>query len=97
LKPHDPLLFLTLVVVLHARYHEGVVYATGKYAPKIMKGLKEDVGEEVYAKLEGWKEDVRTGKLGVEGRSGMSEMMVGEYGSAREEEGQEVKEDEVAQ
>jgi hypothetical protein len=96
-KPNDPLLFLTLVVVLHARYHEGVVYATGKYAPKIMKGLKEDVGEEVYAKLEGWKEDVRTGKLGVEGRSGMSEMMVGEYGSAREEEGQEGKEDEAVQ
>jgi hypothetical protein len=74
-KPNDPLLFLTLIVVLHAKYHDGVVYATGKYAPKIMKELKETVGEEVYAVLEGWKEDVRTGKLGVEGREGIRVMM----------------------
>jgi hypothetical protein len=74
-KPNDPLLFITLIVVLHAKYHDGVVYATGKYAPKIMKELKETVGEEVYAVLEGWKEDVRTGKLGVEGREGIRVMM----------------------
>jgi hypothetical protein len=79
-KPNDPLLFLTLIIVLHARHYEGVVYATGKYAPKIMKGLKEKVGEDVYEKLEGWKEDVRTGKLGAEGRSGIRETMIGDSG-----------------
>jgi hypothetical protein len=85
-KPNDPLLFLTLIVVLHAKYHDGVVYATGKYAPKILKGLKGTVGEEVYAVLEGWKEDVRTGKLGVEGREGIRVMMSeGKHETAGEE------------
>jgi hypothetical protein len=61
------------------------VYATGKYAPKIMKTLKGKVGEEEYAVLEGWKEDVRMGKLGSEGREGMRVMMSeggGEQGGA---------------
>jgi hypothetical protein len=34
----------------------------------------------VYEKLEGWKEDVRTGKLGAEGRSGIRETMIGDSG-----------------
>jgi hypothetical protein len=79
-KPNDPLLLLTLIIVLHARHYEGVMYATGKYAPKIMKGLKEKVGENVYEKLEGWKEDVRTGRLGSEERSVIRETMVGDGG-----------------
>jgi hypothetical protein len=63
-----------------------VVYATGKYAPKILKGLNGTVGEEVYAVLEGWKEDVRTGKLGVEGREGIRVMMSeGKHETAGEE------------
>ncbi|KAF2146249.1 uncharacterized protein K452DRAFT_283525 [Aplosporella prunicola CBS 121167] len=59
-----PRLFLTCVVVLLARKQEGVVYATGKFAPKLLKmlkaaGLEEDVG----AKLERLKEAVKAGKV----------------------------------
>jgi hypothetical protein len=84
---NDALLFLTLIVVLHARYYDGMVYATGKYAPKIMKTLKGKVGEDEYAVLEGWKEDVRMGKLGVDGREGMRVMMSGGGGGGGEGKG----------
>ncbi|RAR00334.1 hypothetical protein DDE82_007415 [Stemphylium lycopersici] len=66
-----PVLFLTLVIVLFARRNEGVVYATGKFAPKLLKLLKGRVGESEYERLEAWKEGAKTGKLTAEDRRGM--------------------------
>jgi hypothetical protein len=67
----DPILFLYLVVILHAKYHPGIVYATGKYAPKLMKMLKGKLSDEDMQKLEAWKEGAKTGTLGKEGRAEM--------------------------
>ncbi|EON66206.1 hypothetical protein W97_05599 [Coniosporium apollinis CBS 100218] len=69
-----PRLFLALVVVLLAKYQDGVVYATGKFAPKLMRLLKGRVSEEVYGRLERLKEGVKSGKAGREEREEMKEL-----------------------
>jgi len=66
-----PVLFLMLVIVLFARRNEGVVYATGKFAPKLLKLLRGSVGESDYERLEAWKEGAKMGKLTAEDRRGM--------------------------
>ncbi|KAK8155026.1 hypothetical protein BKA80DRAFT_282522 [Phyllosticta citrichinensis] len=59
-----PRLFLTCVVLLWARRSEGVVYATGKFAPKLLKLLKGALEAGVYERLEGFKDKVKQGALG---------------------------------
>ncbi|KAK8176335.1 hypothetical protein BC567DRAFT_249520 [Phyllosticta citribraziliensis] len=59
-----PRLFLTCVVLLRARRSEGVVYATGKLAPKLLKLLKGALEAGVYERLEGFKDMVKQGALG---------------------------------
>jgi len=73
-----PVLFLTLVVLLYARYYPGVVYATGKFAPKLLKLVREKVSAEEYAVLEGWKEGAKRGELREEDREGMRAMAMRE-------------------
>ncbi|KAF1958633.1 hypothetical protein CC80DRAFT_408587 [Byssothecium circinans] len=73
-KTDGPLLFLTLVVVLFAKHYPGVVYATGKFAPKLLKILKAKVSVEDYEQLEAWKELAKTGALGAEEQKAMREM-----------------------
>jgi hypothetical protein len=71
-KDNDgPRLFLTLVVVLLANRAPGIVYATGKFAPKLMKLLRGELGEEQYERLERWKDAVKAGSLTTEDRAGM--------------------------
>jgi hypothetical protein len=70
----NPVVFLTLVILLHAKFYEGVVYATGKYAPKIMKLLREKLGGEAYAELERWKDAAKLGSLTKEDREGIVKM-----------------------
>jgi hypothetical protein len=69
-----PTLFLVLVIVLIARCSEGVVYATGKYAPKLMKILKPSLDARQYEQLEKWKESAKTSSLTVEDKEGMRHM-----------------------
>lgn len=69
-----PRLFLALIVVLLAKYQDGVVYATGKFAPKLMRLLKGRVSEEVYGRLERLKEGVKSGKAGREEREEIKEL-----------------------
>ncbi|KAF2034512.1 hypothetical protein EK21DRAFT_108125 [Setomelanomma holmii] len=69
-----PVLFLTLVVVLFAKHYAGIVYATGKYAPKLLKLLKGKLEEGEYARVEGWKEGAKKGSLSAEDREGMRVM-----------------------
>jgi hypothetical protein len=61
-----PTLFLLLVIVLLAKYSEGVVYSTGKYAPKLMKLLKPSLTDEEYKQLEGWKNKAKASALVAE-------------------------------
>jgi hypothetical protein len=69
-----PVLFLTLVIVLFAKQSGGMVYATGKFAPKLLKLLKGVLGEEQFAKVEGWKEAAKSNTLTAEDRRDMAEM-----------------------
>jgi hypothetical protein len=69
-----PVLFLTLVSVLYAKQNDGVVYATGKFAPKLLKLLKGTLGDEQFGKVEAWKEAAKSNSLSAEDRKGMAEM-----------------------
>jgi len=58
-----PRLFLVAVIVLLAKNKEGIVYATGKFAPKLMRMLKPDMGTQQYTRLEQLKDAVKAGSL----------------------------------
>ncbi|KAI9716110.1 MAG: hypothetical protein M1812_005537 [Candelaria pacifica] len=58
-----PRLFLTLVVVLLATKGPGVVYATGKFAPRLVKQLRGNMDAEQLKALETVKDAVKAGKL----------------------------------
>ncbi|KAF2197681.1 hypothetical protein GQ43DRAFT_195286 [Delitschia confertaspora ATCC 74209] len=73
-QSEGPVLFLTLVTVLLARQRPGVVYATGKFAPKLMKLLKQGMKSEDYEKLEKWKDLAKTGSLTAEDKERMKGM-----------------------
>ncbi|KAF2488854.1 hypothetical protein BU16DRAFT_531902 [Lophium mytilinum] len=66
-----PRLFLTLMVLLLANRQAGIVYATGKFAPKLMKLLKESIGSVEYEQLEKWKDAVKAGSLTAEDKAQM--------------------------
>jgi hypothetical protein len=67
-------LFLMLVIVLFAKHHDGVVYATGKFAPKLLKELKGKMESEQYGQVEKWKEAAKTSSLTAEDRADMVKM-----------------------
>ncbi|KAI4935799.1 hypothetical protein J4E85_001125 [Alternaria conjuncta] len=69
-----PVLFLTLVILLFAKQYDGVVYATGKFTPKLLKLLKGKLEYEQYEQLERWKEAAKTNTLSAEDREGMARM-----------------------
>ncbi|KAH7381543.1 hypothetical protein BKA66DRAFT_464411 [Pyrenochaeta sp. MPI-SDFR-AT-0127] len=73
-KSDGPVLFLTLVVLLFARHYPGVVYATGKFAPKLLKQLKSVLETGQYEQLERWKEAAKTSTLSAEDREEMKQM-----------------------
>ncbi|KAF2436689.1 hypothetical protein EJ08DRAFT_157081 [Tothia fuscella] len=58
-----PRLFLGALTNLFASKHEGILYATGKYAPRLLKFLKDDLEAGLVAKLEEIKEAVKAGKV----------------------------------
>ncbi|KAH7057138.1 hypothetical protein B0J12DRAFT_737946 [Macrophomina phaseolina] len=68
-----PRLFLTLVVVLWARRGEGVVYATGKFAPKVVRLLKAEgvLAEAQLEKVEALKDLAKAGGVGDQEREEM--------------------------
>lgn len=69
-----PTLFLLLVTILFARHHPGVIYATGRFAPKLLKLLKPTLNTETYETLEKWKDMAKAGSLTREDRDGMKRM-----------------------
>jgi hypothetical protein len=66
-----PRLFLCLVIILFASKSNGVVYATGKYAPRLLKLLKPTLDQELAQQLEQWKEAVKGGAVTHEMRADM--------------------------
>ena len=85
-----PRLFLTTVlVVLAQRNGNGIVYATGKFAPRLLKSLKTELAEDQYANLERLKEAVKAGRITDDDREEMRSIATGALGdqklTAREE------------
>jgi hypothetical protein len=52
-------LFLSLVIVLLGKYNDGVLYATGKFAPRLLKHLKPNLDAQQAVKLEQLKDAVK--------------------------------------
>jgi hypothetical protein len=77
-QANGPLLFLTLIIVLLAKQQQKLVYATGKFAPKLMKQLKPSVKLEDYERLEKWKDLAKAGTLTSEDKEQMRAMAGGE-------------------
>ncbi|KAK3078680.1 hypothetical protein LTS18_006902, partial [Coniosporium uncinatum] len=63
-----PRLFLIAVLSLLAKNKEGIVYATGKFAPKLMRMLKSDMDTQQYTRLERLKDAVKAGTLSNDDR-----------------------------
>lgn len=74
-KTDAPSMFLSLVVVLFAKQHQGMIYATGKFAPKLLKQLKTELGGEAYEQVEKWKDSAKAGSLSNEERMAMLQMV----------------------
>ncbi|KAF2675317.1 hypothetical protein BT63DRAFT_34350 [Microthyrium microscopicum] len=74
-KDQDPpRLFLSTIIVLQASSHEGVLYALGKSAPKLLKQLKPSITEETAARLELLKDAVKAGKVTTKMKDEMREI-----------------------
>lgn len=72
-----PTLFLTLVIALLAKHSPGVLYATGKFAPKLLKQLKHLLSAEDYEQLEKWKDLAKASSLTEEDKDRMKAMAGG--------------------
>jgi hypothetical protein len=57
-----PRLFVSLLIILYSSYHQGVLYATGKYVPKLLKALKPDIDAEQAQWLDQVKDAIKGGK-----------------------------------
>ncbi|KAF1983805.1 hypothetical protein K402DRAFT_406532 [Aulographum hederae CBS 113979] len=75
LKKDDPKLFLTAVIVLLAESHDGVFYATGKFAPKLLKLLKPKITDAEYERLQRFKDAVKKGQAEETERENIREMI----------------------
>lgn len=79
-----PRLFLKLAVALWARRADGVVYATGKFAPKLVKLMAKGdgggPGEGQVARLEELKDAVKAGSAGDEEKAEMRKMAAEAWG-----------------
>jgi hypothetical protein len=72
---HDgPRLFLTLVLTLLAKNSEGMVYATGKFAPRLLKQIQ-NLDDAQLARLRKMKDDAKSGTLGDDDKNEMRKMI----------------------
>lgn len=56
-----PKVFLTLILLVMLRERGVLVYATGKFAPRLLKSLKGNLDKGEYRQLEAWKDIVKAG------------------------------------
>ncbi|KAE9989107.1 hypothetical protein EG328_000038 [Venturia inaequalis] len=69
-----PRLFLSLVIILCASKKDGIIHATGKFAPKLLKAVKEELDEDLYKRVEEIKELVKLGEVDKAVRVEMREL-----------------------
>ena len=68
-RDEDPArLFLKLVLVLLARHRPGTIYATGRFAPKLMKQCASAMDEKENEWLKSMRDAARTGTMTTEDR-----------------------------
>lgn len=95
-RTDGPTLFLTLVAYLLAQCVDGVVYATGKFSPKLLKLIRPAVSGAQYERLEVWKALIKRDELTKMDKEAMKRW-VREYeeregtGTSPDEEGFEVE------
>lgn len=78
-----PRLFLTTVLVLLAQKKNiGILYATGKFAPRLLKLLKANLEPELYKDLERLKEAVKAGSVTEDDRVEMRNITIQFYEQA---------------
>ena len=87
-----PRLFLSAIIVLLALKKEiGIVYATGKFAPRLLKLLKPTLDEDAYARLEELKDAVKASKVTEEDKKEMrkiaADVLQGAVDAATDEDG----------
>jgi hypothetical protein len=58
-----PRLFLGALTNIFVSKHDGVLYATGKFAPRLLKFLKDDLDGERFKRLDEIKEAVKAGTM----------------------------------
>jgi hypothetical protein len=84
-RDEDPArLFLKLVLVLLARHHPGTIYATGRFAPKLMKQFAAALDEEENASLKALRDAVRAGSLTAEDKVKMRSLARSPYSGGGE-------------
>ncbi|KAH0543758.1 hypothetical protein FGG08_001940 [Glutinoglossum americanum] len=69
-----PRLFLTLVLVIHAAHKPGIIYGTGKYAPRLLKQLAGNIQAEKYEWIQRMKEAAKSGRMTPEEKAGIRAM-----------------------
>ncbi|KAI9796693.1 MAG: hypothetical protein M1833_006033 [Piccolia ochrophora] len=71
---NGPRLFLTLLVILLATRKDGMIYATGKFAPRLLKQLRNIVDREQLASLTKWKDAAKSGSMSKQDHIDMRQM-----------------------
>jgi hypothetical protein len=71
-----PRLFISLLIILYSSYHPSVLYATGKYVPKLLKALKPDIEAEQAKWLEEVKDAIKAGKATQEMKISMRKLAI---------------------
>ncbi|KAI9797247.1 MAG: hypothetical protein M1825_006031 [Sarcosagium campestre] len=66
-----PKLFLTLLVLLLAKNGPGLVHATGKFAPRLLKQLSSVLEEGTLVTLRSWKDAAKAGNMAPEVKTEM--------------------------
>jgi hypothetical protein len=67
-------LFLGLLIIIFGANHNGILYATGKFAPKILKMLKQQQSDEDTAWLDQVKDSIKAGTTTDEMKNKMRAM-----------------------
>ncbi|KAI9882050.1 MAG: hypothetical protein M1823_006215 [Watsoniomyces obsoletus] len=58
-----PRLFLSLLVIIHASLHPGLLYATGRFAPRLLKQLGDAVSPDQREQLSRFKDAAKAGAV----------------------------------
>lgn len=69
-------LFLLTLLILLANHQEGIVYATGRFVPRLLKQLKEKIEGTQYSRLQELKDEAKAGILSAQGKNDLAMMLL---------------------